>query len=89
MTGDENIWDLADEHVVFVFWGKGGVSSIGGCEVSFLQHQLHDLGRLVVVEALDVRGVIQEALPMVGEDLDPMEREIGGIADENEFFSAE
>ncbi len=87
MAGDEDIWDLVDEHVVLMFRGKGGVSPVGWREVSFLQHQFHDLGRLVVVQGLNVCGVIKQALSMVGKDLYPMQREIGRVSDENEFFS--
>ena len=73
MAGDEDIWDLVDKHVVLMFWGKWGVSPVGWCKVSFLQHEFHDLGWLVIVQGLNVCRVIKKALSMVGQDVHSMQ----------------
>lgn len=83
VAGNKDVGRVLDDHIIRVFGRERSVAAVGWSKMSFSEHELHDLGRLVIAEGLDVGGVVEEALAMITEDLDAVEAEVAGIAEED------
>ena len=65
MPRHEDVWNEVNHEIVLLLWCEGRLVTVYGCEVSPLEHLLHRLLRIRVVQISYARVEIINALPVV------------------------